>query len=258
MNSRQLSIGRIRMVHFVSLIVFVLFIVSCTSNKEQVTEANSINEEGSTVPAAADWISLFNGSTADGWRGFNQEKLPQGWVVEDGTLKSLGQGGDIGGDIIYGAMEFEDFELYMEWKISKGGNSGIFYHVVEGKQFKAPYENAPEYQLLDDIDFPEEVEDWQQLASDYAMYPADPQKKLVKKAGEWNTSRIVFQKNKVEYWLNGQKVVQFVPWSDDWNERRNAGKWENMPEYGKAKKGYIGLQDHGSFIWFKNIKIRKL
>lgn len=234
------------------LVLGVFAIVACTSSKK-----NDDNTTTKEAPAN-EWISLFDGTKADGWRGFNMETLPEGWVVEDGTLKSLGKGGDIGGDIIYGKKEFEDFELYLEWKISKGGNSGIFYHVVEGEQYNAPYENAPEYQLIDDLEFGHPLEDWQQLAADYAMYPADTAKKIVKKAGEWNTSRIVFTKDNVEYYLNGKKVVQFVPWSEDWTERRNSGKWSDKPDYGKAQKGYIGLQDHGSFIWFRNIKIREL
>jgi hypothetical protein len=237
--------------------IILTIAVACSSTKEK-TEPVIVVLENAVINEEDSWITLFNGVTAEGWRGYNQSELPSGWVVEEGTLKSLGQGGDIGGDIIYGYMEFEDFELYMEWKISEGGNSGIFYHVIEGEQFTAPYFNAPEYQLLDDIGFPEPVEDWQQLGADYAMYPADPEKKIVKKSGEWNPSRIIFTKTNVEYWLNGAKVVQFVPWSEDWHQRRNSGKWEDKPEYGKAKKGYIGLQDHGSFIWFRNIKVKKL
>ena len=236
------------------IVVLILVTGSCNSKKESTVAAS----EQKVVKDEVSWISLFNGTSAEGWRGYNQTTLPEGWVVEDGTLKSLGEGGDIGGDIVYGAMEFEDFELYMEWKISEGGNSGIFYHIVEDDKYKVPYETAPEYQLLDDIGFPEKVEDWQQVGADYAMYPADPAKKRVKKAGQWNSSRIIFQKMNVEYWLNGEKVVQFVPWSKDWYERKNSGKWINMPDYGLAKKGLIGLQDHGSFIWFRNIKIRKL
>ena len=112
--------------------------------------------------------------------------------------------------------------------------------------------------MIDDIGFPEKLEDWQKLGADYAMYPADTTKKIVKEAGEWNSSRIVFTPEKVEYWLNGEKVVSFVPWSDDWKKRKSEGKWKEYPKYGLAKKGLIGLQDHGSFIWFKNIKIKKL
>ena len=90
------------------------------------------------------------------------------------------------------------------------------------------------------------------------MYPADTTQKIVKPAGEWNTSKIIFTPEKVEHWLNGKKIVEFVPWSEDWYERKAAGKWKDFPKYGSFKTGYIGLQDHDSPLWFKNIKIRKL
>ena len=69
---------------------------------------------------------------------------------------------------------------------------------------------------------------------------------------------IIFTDNLVEHWLNGKKVLSFVPWSDDWYKKKNSGKWDNMPDYGKFKSGYIGFQDHGSDLWFKNVKIKKL
>lgn len=207
----------------------------------------------STSSENDDWIWLFDGSTTDGWRGFNNKMLPEGWSIEEGTLKSMGTGGDI----IYAAQEFENFELYLEWKISEGGNSGIFYHVMEGDKYHAAYENAPEYQLIDDLGYPDPIEPWQQVAADYAMYPA-ANTKPVKPAGEWNSSRIIFTNEKAQYFLNGKKVVEFVPWSDDWNARREAGKWADFEDYGKAKKGYIGLQEHPGQVWFRNIKIRVL
>ena len=206
----------------------------------------------------AGWMLLFDGSTTNGWRGFNKSVVPPGWVVENGTLKGLGTAhGDTGGDIIYAAEMFENFELSIDWKISPKGNSGIFYHALEGPQYKAPFATAPEYQLIDDDHYPQKLEDWQMTAADYAMYPA-PTNKALKPAGEWNNCRIIFTKEKVEYWLNGKMTVSFVPWSDDWTKRRNSGKWEAFPDYGKARTGYIALQDHGSPTWFRNIKIRKL
>ena len=236
--------------------LIVLSNLSCSTGSEKSAD----NEETSTTEIAKtqdEWIYLFDGKSTDGWRGFNSEVLPDGWILEEGTLKSLGHGGDIGGDIVYAAREFENFELYMEWKVSTAGNSGIFYHVQEGEKYTAPYQNAPEYQLLDDLGYPDPLEDWQKLASDYAMYSA-PADKPIKPAGEWNTSRIIFTGEKVSYFLNGIKVVEFVPWSEDWHERRNKGKWADVEDYGQAKSGLIGLQDHGSFIWFKNIKIKVL
>ncbi len=240
------------------LILAVLLLIgglltSCSpgTKSEEGTEADPMAE-------TSDWIVLFDGSSTEGWRGFNMDSLPPNWIIEDGTLKSLGTGGDIGGDIVYGAKEFTNFHLELEWKISEGGNSGIFYHVLEGDQYKAPYENAPEYQLIDNLGFPGRLEDWQMVGADYAMYPADSTKDVVKPANEWNSTRIIFTEEKVEYWLNGEKMVEFVPWSEEWMERRNSGKWDDYPDYGKARTGLIGVQDHGSFIWFRNIRIKEL
>ena len=125
------------------------------------------NEEVMSNFSESEWIELFDGKTTDGWRGFNMESIPPNWIVEDGTLKSLGTGGDVGGDIIYGDQQFANFELQLEWKISEGGNSGIFYHVVEDKKYKAPYETGPEYQLIDDLGYPGKLEEWRQKLARY-------------------------------------------------------------------------------------------
>jgi hypothetical protein len=233
---------------FTAVATFFLMI-AIAQKKDNILSKKEIN---------AGWILLFDGSTNKGWRAFHKTTFPTGWVIEDGTLKGLGTAhGDTGGDIVFGDAMFENFELSIDWKVSPGGNSGIFYHVVEGKQYAAPYANAPEYQLIDDIGYPGKLEDWQKCAADYAMYTA-PTDKALKPAGEWNNTRIIFTKEKVEYWLNGKMTVSFVPWSDDWTKRRNSGKWEAYPDYGKATTGLIALQDHGSPTWFKNMKIRKL
>ena len=238
---------------YILIVALTFLLISC---KDKSKEESAVTYDNN--PVISEWIYLFDGNDLSGWRGFNQETLPSNWIIEEGALKSMGSGGDIGGDIVFGKQSFKNFELSMEWKISEGGNSGIFYHVQEGEQYTSPYQNAPEYQLIDDLGFPEPLEDWQKLGADYAMYPADPDQKIVKDAGEWNTSRIIFTPEITEYWLNGKKVVSFVPWSEDWNERKKTGKWKDYPDYGKFKEGLIGLQDHGSFIWFRNIKIKEL
>ena len=225
-----------------------------------------------------EWISLFDGETMDGWRGYNSQLMPPGWTAKDGMLMfdtelELEQNYKGGKDIIYGKEEFDNFEFYVEWKIPVGGNSGIFYHIKEG--YGGPPEMSPEYQLIDDINYaeihdlksyneqfgsvePEKLQDWQQTSADYAMHTAEPTKKSLNPAGEWNSAKIIFTKEKVEHWLNGEKVLSFVPWSEEWYEKRNSGKWKNAPDYGKFKTGYIGFQDHGSSLWFRNIKIKKL
>ncbi len=212
-----------------------------------------------------DWIYLFDGKSTDGWRAYNGETIPEKWAVIDGNLTfntelKLEEDWKGGGDIIYYKEQFESFELYLEWKLPKGGNSGVFYNVQEG--YEAPYAVSPEYQLLDDNGWEElnnaTLESWQKAGADYAMYEPDLSKKKLNPAGQWNNSRIVYTPEKAQYFLNGELLLEFVPFSEDWYERRNSGKWDNFPEYGKYKKGYIALQDHDTPIWFKNIKIKKL
>jgi hypothetical protein len=221
-------------------------------------EKTPVDNVLSEAEKAEGWILLFDGKSSDGWRSFNKTTFPAGWVIDSGSLKALGTAtGDTGGDIIYEKEQLESFELVWDWKIAKGGNSGVFYHVIEDTQYAAPYHTGPEYQLIDDVNFPQKLEDWQKTGADYAMYdpPAD---KMLHPVGEWNNSRILFTKEKAEYWLNGKLTVTFVPGSDDWTKRRNSGKWDAYPDYAKSATGLIGLQDHGSEAWFKNIKIRKL
>lgn len=203
------------------------------------------------------WVSLFDGKTLNGWHGFNKTGAIPNWAIEDGAMVCLGAAADAhGGDIVTDA-EYENFELKWDWKITKGGNSGVMYHVIESKKYTAPYETGPEYQMIDDIGFPEKLEDWQKTGADYAMTTPNEKKKL-KPVGEWNNSRIVFNKGHVEHWLNGEKIVSFNAWDDTWKNKKETGKWKEYPDYGAAKKGHIALQDHGNKVYFKNIMIRIL
>lgn len=206
---------------------------------------------------AEGWKLLFDGKTLDGWRDYNGDSLTAPWIVEDGCIRAKGSGSDASGYIVTDTI-YENFELAWDWKIAEGGNSGMLYHVVENPKFKVPYVTGPEYQLIDDFGFPEPLEDWQKTAADYAMHVPDTSKTIIKPAGEWNTSKIVFDNGHVEHWLNGEKVVEFEAWTDDWFEKKNSGKWKDAPEYGLAHKGVICLQDHGSAAWFRNIKIKEL
>lgn len=168
------------------------------------------------------WIYLFDGSTMNGWRAYNGSEMPPGWKIIDKVLtfkteQILEQDYNYKGsrDIIYGAEMFDNFELYVEWKIPVGGNSGIFYHVREG--YGGPPEVAPEYQLIDDENYasihdlteyntsvgfenPSKLHPLQQTSSDYAMYKADPTMKNLNPPGEWNNSKIIFTETEVGYW----------------------------------------------------------
>lgn len=201
------------------------------------------------------WQLLFDGKNMSGWRTY-KNKPTNSWEVVNGELHCKGSvmdKSDERSDLIT-TEQFDNFELTLEWKISKAGNSGIMYHVTEA--YDAAYESGPEYQLIDDDDFPEKLEDWQKTGADYAMYTTTS--RPTKPVGEYNLTKIVVKGSHREYWLNGAKVLEFEAWTPDWNKRKMEGKWKDAPGYGMAKTGFICLQDHGSEIWFRNIKIKKL
>ncbi|WP_160714484.1 3-keto-disaccharide hydrolase [Chitinophaga solisilvae] len=209
----------------------------------------------SEADKAAGWELLFNGTSKDGWRGF-KGKSTDTWVAENGILHCLGSTTDKSdkrGDLMTD-KEYENFELSADWKLAAQGNSGILYMVTE--EFDAPYLSGPEYQIIDDNNFPEKLEDWQKSGANYAMNP--PLVMAANPIGQWNNTRIVVNKGHVEHWLNGQKTAEYDLWTDDWKKHKAEGKWKDAKGYGMAKKGHITLQDHGSEIWFKNMKIKKM
>lgn len=211
---------------------------------------------------AEGWVLLFNGENLDGWRDFNGDSLTNGWGVVDGCIQASGEGGDASGYIVTD-KKYANFELVWDWKLTHGGNSGMLYHVVENPKFKVPYVTGPEYQLIDnegweEVNAPAKLEEWQKLGVDYAMHLPDYSKMKVNPPGKWNTSKIVFDNGHVEHWLNGEKILEFEAWTDDWFARKGSGKWENATEYGLAKEGVICLQDHGDPASFRNIKIKEL
>ena len=203
------------------------------------------------------WISLFDGTSLKGWHGFNKTGTIPNWDIEEGAMVCLGAAADAHGGDIVSDKSFENFELKWDWKISREGNSGVMYHVVENKKYEAPYETGPEYQLIDDVNFPQVLEEWQKAGADYAMNVTNEKKKL-KPVGEWNTSKIIFNKGHVEHWLNGEKIVSFQAWNSEWEKKKKEGKWKDYPDYGLAKSGFIALQDHGNKVYFKNIMIKVL
>ena len=198
---------------------------------------------------------LFDGSTMNGWRPY-QNKSAESWSVDDGTLHCKGSAANYGAitaDLVT-KDQYENFDLSVDWKISPKGNSGILYMVTEDSAYS--YLSGPEYQIIDDKNFPEKLEDWQHTAANYAMDPAPTA--VSNPAGEWNHTRIVVNNRHVEHWLNGKKVVEYELYSDDWKKKKMAGKWKDVSSYGQSKKGHISFQNHGSEAWFKNIKIKEL
>jgi hypothetical protein len=210
----------------------------------------------------AGWTLLFNGKDFTGWRQCNNTTMPANWVVEDQAMKVFTAadkkpGSGSGGDVLYGVKKFANFELSIDWKTEKAGNSGIFFNVreVPGKPI---YYAAPEVQVLDNIDATDNKIASHLAGSLYDMVAADP--KTVKPVGEWNTIVIRVKDGKVTHTQNGVKVVEYTLWTPEWDKMVQESKFKTFPGFteGIAKDGYIGLQDHGYAIWFRNIKIREL
>lgn len=241
------------------LLLSVISLGSCDESKQN---DNVISDKTDSIiimkPINEASDTLFDGKTLAGWHGFNKTEPVKNWTIEDSALVCLGASKDAAGGDLVSDKEYENFELSWQWKASAGGNSGVMYHVTEAAKYKAPYETGPEYQMIDDIGFPEKLEEWQKTGADYAMTPANKDKKKLKPVGEWNSSKIIFNKGHVEHWLNGEKIVEFQAWDEKWNKEKTEGKWKDFPDYGTAKKGRIALQDHGNKMYFKNITLTEL
>lgn len=214
---------------------------------------------------------LFDGSSLEGWRGYNKEHVPSKWGIEDGTLKFSanpeGVDNPEGGDLIF-AHDFKNFELEFEWKISQSGNSGVFFLAKEIKD-QPIYISSPEYQLLDNENHPDAsqgVDGNRKSGSLYDMIPAKPQNAFP--VGEWNRAKIVVNKGKVTHYQNDEKVVEYELWTPQWTELLQASKFsqEQWPLAfdllnqvgGKSKSGVIGFQDHGDDIWLRNVTVKEL
>jgi hypothetical protein len=203
-----------------------------------------------SAATAGGWRTLFDGKTLSAWRGYKSNDLPAGWRVVDGIIVK-----EKGADDIITRDQFADFELDLDWKIAKGGNSGIFYRGTE--EYDHIYWSGPEYQLLDDANAPDGQNRLTSAAAAYALYA--PPAGVVKPFDEWNTTRIIVNGAHVEHWLNGQKVVEYELWSPDWKAKVAASKFAAYPNYGMAKRGYIGIQgDHPGTLSLRNIRIREL
>jgi len=198
------------------------------------------------------WVLLFDGESTKGWRNYKNREA-DGWAVANGEVYCKETGVTKRADLIT-VDQYENYELQIDWKISPKHNSGIIYMVTEDNG--ASYESGPEYQLIDDIGYPDKLSDKQLSGANYDMQA--PSAKVSKPAGEFNHTKIVINKGHVEHWLNGTKVVDYQLWTSEWEQQKANSKWKDVKTYGMSKKGYIALQDHGGGVAFKNIKIKPL
>lgn len=243
------------------------------TEKPEYTLMNLPTVNLADFPKDADgWITLFDGKTFNGWRGYDREDVPPAWIIEDSAIKIKGSGGGEagakdGGDLLF-AHKFKNFEFEFEWKVAKGSNSGVFYMIqeVEGQP---SYISAPEYQVLDNENHPDAKlgKDGNRMsASLYDMIPAKPQN--AKPFGEWNKGKIMSYKGTIVHYLNDEPVVEYHLWTQQWTDMLQASKfsqeaWPLAFELlnnagGDNKEGFVGFQDHGDDVWFRNIKVKIL
>lgn len=211
------------------------------------------------------WKLLFDGESTKGWRNYRSDKLSNGWAAKDGLLERISNGA---GDIVT-SEQYRNFELSLEYRISKGGNSGIMFRVTE--EDPRPWASGPEVQIQDNVD----GRDPQKAGWLYQLYtPVKPEwatkfenqvgfkgidmDDATRTAGEWNHVYLRVSPRQCEVAINGVSYYYFNMGTDDWNKRVAASKFREFPQFGKAPKGHICLQDHGDPVAFRNIRIREL
>lgn len=260
---------------YLFIAVMFLGLAACNTAPKKEGEADADVTEVKTGEIAAintlteqekkeGWILMFDGETTTGWREYDAGVFPDtGWHIEDGKLacENSGKGeAGFGGDIIFD-KQFTNFHFKVDWMIEEGGNSGIFYlaRELEGKKI---WYTAPEYQILDNfgthIDNTLGKDGNRRAGSLYDLIPPDTL--IAKGPMEWNTAEIISYEGTIAYKMNGETTLEFHLWTDEWKEMIADSKFPDFnPDFADvAKTGYIGLQDHGHAVWFRNIKIREL
>ncbi len=237
-------------------LVAVFFLLSCNSSKQSMVTNELTNEEKNNG-----WQLLFDGKSTKGWHKYGNEPVGSAWKIREGNLvldtteKENWQtkgGGDIVTD-----EEFENFHLQLDWKIAKGGNSGIIFYINENKaMYEYPWNTGMEMQVLDNNGHAD-AKIIKHRAGDLYDFISSS-KETVKAVGEWNHVEIKCVNGKLDLFLNGENIVSTMLWDDNWKKLVAGSKFKSMAGFGTYKKGRIGLQDHGNEVCFRNIKIRKL
>ena len=234
---------------------FVVAVIACNSSKKSMGNSELTKKE-----MKEGWQSLFDGQTTKGWHKYGGGPVGSSWKVADEVLYldttakedfQIKSGGDIVTD-----EEFENFDLKLDWKISKNGNSGFMFYVHEDPAYKYPWETGPEMQVLDNDGHPDGKIPKHHAGDLYDLIACS--KETVKAVGEWNQAEIKCVNGKLDLYLNGENVVSTQMWDDNWKKMVAGSKFKSMPGFGTYKKGRISLQDHGSMVWFRNIMIKRL
>lgn len=245
----------------------VLIIFSASGCKEKAKTSGEEGTDGTISEAdiknAGDeeWTVLFDGTSFDGWKEYLKEGVSEHWKLEDGAMVFYPPKNREKGEShnLVTEKEFTDFELSLEWRISEGGNSGIFWGVVEMPSLKQPYQTGPEIQVLDNEGHPDGKNGTSHQAG--ALYDmVSPTEDVTNPVGEWNTMvlRIDHKAKRGKVHMNGKEIVDFPVGGELWNVMVSKSKFADWEHFGKHITGKIGLQDHGDRVAFRNIKIKEL
>lgn len=243
------------MKRYLITVMLILILAGC---KKEVKE--SVEAKVPEMPVIdKGWTVLFDGKTFNGWHSYLKDSISDQWQIVDGVmLYTPDPDQNQGVNNLMTDGKYENFELYMEWKISVDGNSGVFYGVNEDKQFVVPYMTGPEVQIRD-YSSNQDFNDLKQVSA--AIFGiVGPDKDESNKAGEWNEYliRIDHRNNIGSIGLNGEEVTNFPVNGEGWNDLVSKSKFKDWEGFGITRKGHIGLQDHGHQVWFRNIKIKEL
>nr|WP_299382500.1 DUF1080 domain-containing protein [Allomuricauda sp.] len=250
------------------LIALVILAFGCRQKEAKSKEVDADPMAGSGTEVASpevakenEWATLFDGSSFDQWHYYNGEAISDPWKLEEGAMVFYPPAERQKGTSynIVTNKEYTNFVLSLEWKVSKGGNSGIFWGVHESDAFGQPYQTGPEIQVLDDDNHPDAKNGTTHQAG--ALYDMiAPSKKVVKPAGEWNAVEIMInhEANMGHVMLNGEKIVEFPVHGEAWDAMVADSKFADWEGFGAYRTGKIGLQDHGDIVAYRNIKIKQL
>jgi hypothetical protein len=231
-----------------NVMLFVGLLVTAGMAAAADSKPNALTAE----EKVAGWKLLFNGANFEGWRGYRMTGLPEtGWEINDGLLKTVPKAK---GKELITVDKYDDFELSWEWKVAPAGNNGVKYFVTEDR----PGAPGHEYQMIDDESNADgKLGLHHATAAFYDVLPA-PAERPLRKAGEWNQSRILVQGNHVEHWLNGKKVLGFELGSEAVKAGLAKSKFAKYPDFGTKIQGHIMLTYHNDECWYRSIKIRPL
>lgn len=240
------------------LFLVAFFVCSC---KQKETKEKIVLETKAKVVAQEEWEVLFDGTSLNAWTEYLKDSVSQNWKLENRTMvfyppKNEPDGASYN---LVTKSEYTDFILSLEWQISEGGNSGIFWGVKEDPSLHEAYQTGPEIQVLDNTRHPDaKVGKTHHAGALYDM--VGPSKDVTKPIGEWNTCVITVnhKTNTGSVILNGEAIVKFPVNNPEWSTMVAKSKFADWSDFGKYTTGKIGLQDHGDKVGYRNIKIKEL